>query len=63
MGKMSGLHSVILERILRILSKKNINWGSWKIGKHSMDSWGFKKKKVWVIGGEHNLMQKSNENM
>ena len=23
-----------------------------------MDSWGFKKKKVWAIGGEHNLMQK-----
>ena len=32
--------------------QKNINWGSWKIGKHSMDSW------VWIIGGEHNLMQK-----
>ena len=42
-----------------IFYPKRVNWGSWKIVKHSMDSWGFKKKekkkkKVWVIGGEHN---------
>ena len=47
-----------------IFYPKKINWGSWKIGKHSMDSWGFKKKKkVWVLGREQNLMQKSHENM